>query len=66
MTNLAIERGTKSLVNDKWFSLGGFQSFRVFDWNWFLGLLVLANQIQVHTHARAYGQFWPHRSRLKT
>ena len=29
---------------------------------WFIGLLVLANQIQVHTHARAYGQFWPHRS----
>ena len=29
---------------------------------WFIGLLVLANQIKAHAHARADGQFWPHRS----
>jgi hypothetical protein len=29
---------------------------------WFISLLVLANQIRAHAHARADGQFWPHRS----
>ena len=29
---------------------------------WFIGLLVLTNQIKAHAHARADCQFWPHRS----
>jgi hypothetical protein len=29
---------------------------------WFIDLLILANQIQAHAHARTHGQFWPHRS----
>ena len=28
---------------------------------WFISLLVLANQIRAHAQAHADGQFWPHR-----